>query len=140
MAIEIAKGLREACANVDFVDIFEISEPAEMLEFEKYNGILIGTYTWMGGDVPDEFLDFYEDLPLWDLSKQKAAVFGSYDSLYGNDGAAVDLFVDALEEAGAKILLTPFKIELEPDSNEIKKCRSYGKKFADRLKDILSTF
>src|SRR5699024_7854456 len=100
MAFAIAEGLRGDQVNVTVKDIFEIRDEVETLNLSQYDALLIGTYTWMDGDVPDEFLTFYDDLPLWDLTGQKGAVFGSYDSTYGNDGAAIELFIDALKEAG----------------------------------------
>lgn len=133
MAFAVAEGLCKKKANVDIIDIFEIHGRTESFDLTRFSGILIGTYTWMDGDIPDEFLSFYNDLPMWDLSKQKVAVFGSYDSLYGNDGAAVDLFVDTLKDAGANVILSPLKIELVPDSNELKICKEFGEEFVAKL-------
>ena len=56
--------------------------PEDLLEYE---GILIGTHTWDDGEIPDEFMVFYEELDQFDLSGKKAGVFGSGDSFYGPD-------------------------------------------------------
>lgn len=133
MAFAVAEGVRKKDLNVEVIDIFELNGSGETFNLDEYNGILIGSYTWMDGDVPDEFLTFYDDLPLWDLNGPKAAVFGSYDSMYGNDGAALGLFIDALKDAGAEVTLPPLKIELVPDSDELETCKNFGKNFAAKL-------
>ncbi|HET6528329.1 MAG TPA: flavodoxin [Balneolaceae bacterium] len=131
----IVQGMREKGATVDVTDIFELTEGT--LGLEKYDGILIGTYTWMDGDVPDEFLSFFESLPNRDLRGQKAAVFGSYESFYGNEGAAIDLFTDALKTAGAEVVLPPLKIELSPEPDEVINCIAYGKKFVSKFDESI---
>lgn len=78
MAVSIAKELTSSGIKVDVKGAFECF--AEDLTF--YDGIMIGSYTWGDGDLPDEMLDFYEELKNTDLKGKAGAVFTSGDSLY----------------------------------------------------------
>lgn len=134
MALEIAEGIRESGEEVDILEAFE----ADGSILNDYNGILIGTYTWGNGDLPDELLDFYEEMKQLDLSGKKAAVFGSFDWLYEDGGIAVDMIRDTLKQQGAEIVQDDLKVELEPTEEERTKCRSFGKQFVKQVPSIQS--
>jgi flavodoxin I len=59
---------------------------------------LLGAYTWGDGELPDDFLDFYDEMDRIQLIGKKAAVFGSCDSAYPKFGAAVDIVIKKLNE------------------------------------------
>ncbi|HET7627191.1 MAG TPA: flavodoxin [Bacillales bacterium] len=127
MAKEIEAGIRSKKESVDVLEAFETDASA----MEAYEGILIGTYTWGDGDLPDELLDFYEDMKQLDLTGKKAAVFGSFDSSYGDDGIAVDQMRDALQRQGAEIVQEELKVELSPTPDDRALCREFGERFAE---------
>ncbi|KRG13021.1 flavodoxin [Lederbergia galactosidilytica] len=103
-------------------------------ELHEYDGILIGTYTWDGGVVPDEFMDFYEELDEEDLTGKIAAVFGSGDSYYRYTyGAALSLFSKKLSELGAEIVLPNFLIELFPEDKDLASAQQFAKHFSQTL-------
>ncbi|GIN57932.1 flavodoxin [Lederbergia ruris] len=103
-------------------------------ELHEYDGILIGTYTWDGGVVPDEFMDFYEELDEEDLTGKMAAVFGSGDSYYTNTyGAALTLFAEKLSESGAEIVLPNFLIELFPEDEDLASAKQFAQHFIQSL-------
>lgn len=77
--------------------------------------------------MPDEFLDFYDELDDLDLSGKQAAVFGSADSSYPNYGGAVDLLEEKLEELVAVLVAKGLKVELGPTDPEKAACRELGK-------------
>jgi flavodoxin I len=58
-----------------------------------------------------QFLDFYEEMDGVNLNGKMAAVFGSYDSAYGNIGLAVDILSEKLLELEADVVLDGLKIE-----------------------------
>ncbi len=58
MADLIEKGLKEAGASVDRHEAMDID--AELLH--DYSHILLGAYTWGDGDLPDDFIDLYEEM------------------------------------------------------------------------------
>jgi len=129
MADAIAEGVREAGAELVQKNVMDCSAG----ELAKYDGILLGAYTWGDGDLPDEFLDFYEEMDGLDLSGKKAAVFGSCDSSYSEYGAAVDTLIAKLKELGAEVVLDGLKIELSPSQDEKSECKQYGSKFVQLL-------
>ena len=130
----IGDGIIQAGAVVDQKDILE----ADAADLQYYDGILLGAYTWGDGDIPDEFLDFYEEMDTLDLSGKKAAVFGSCDSSYEHRGGAVDLLIKKLTELGAEIVLDGLKIELTPSSEEKEQCIQYGKSFVEKCNELLA--
>ena len=68
-----------------------------------YDGIIIGAYTWGDGELPDEFIDFYDEMAGLNLSGKKAGAFGSGDTSYPIYCAAVDMIESKLKELGAAI-------------------------------------
>lgn len=134
MALAIAEGIREAGEAVDIVEAFE----AEASVLSAYDGILIGTYTWGDGVLPDELLDFYEEMETLDLTGKKAAVFGSFDWTYGDGGIAVDIMKDQLEKLNADIALDMLKVEFDPTPDEREDCKTFGRQFVGHLSAALS--
>lgn len=69
--------------------------------------------------MPDEGIDFYDDLGSVDLSTVKFGVAGSGDLFYEEDYCvAVDAFSKALIKAKAIQGVPNLKINLYPDSND----------------------
>lgn len=135
MAEEIGKGVREAGATVDIKDIL-LADVKDLLEYE---GILLGAHTWGDGELPDEFLDYYEEMDGISLNGKLAAAFGSCDSAYEHRGRAVDLLLDKLAERGATVALDGLKIELMPTADEQRDCRQFGKDFIGKIRATKET-
>lgn len=129
MADAFAKGLREAGIEPVVKSVVD----ANAAELAKYDGILLGAYTWGDGELPDDFLDFYEELDEVDLNGRKALVFGSADSSYSEFGAAVDILVDKLKERGADVIQPGLKVELNPSKDEKEKCKQLGQELAQAI-------
>lgn len=125
MANAIAEGISEAGAKVEIKDIL-LADTKDLLD---YDGILLGAYTWGDGGLPDEYLDFYEEMDQFNLAGKKAAVFGSCDSMYEQRGKAVDTLMEKLEEIGAEVVLEGLKIDLSPSKDEIEDCKQFGRDF-----------
>lgn len=129
MATYIAEGMKEKGIQLDVKECFEI-DPEELVQ---YDGIIFGSYTWGDGELPDEFLDFYDELDHLDFHCKKSAVFGSGSTLYSNYGGAVDLLAGKLKERGADIICSPLKIELTPNEKDELICKEFGRQFALKL-------
>ncbi|MFS0862914.1 flavodoxin [Fredinandcohnia sp. 179-A 10B2 NHS] len=129
MAKIIAESVIENGLQVEVKDCWEVL-PEELL---KYDGILLGTYTWGEGALPDEFLDLYEELDGLDFTTKKGAVFGSGSSMYPYFARAVDLLTEKLQKCGAEMILPPLKIELSPTEKEQSLCREFGKQFSEKV-------
>ncbi|MEI7025152.1 flavodoxin [Paenibacillus sp. y28] len=131
MADAVAAGVQEAGGEIEQKDVIDASAS----ELEQADGILLGAYTWGDGDLPDEFLDFYEEMDNVDLTGKIAAVFGSCDSAYPAYGAAVDLLIEKLRERGAVVLQEGLKIELSPSNEETEICKEFGRTFFKNLSE-----
>ncbi|MBO1515199.1 flavodoxin [Metabacillus bambusae] len=131
MAQAIAKGVKEMGEQIEVIDVFD---GPDVIDLESVDGILLGAYTWGDGELPDDFLDFYDEMDSIQLIGKKAAVFGSCDSAYPEFGAAVDILIKKLKERGAEVFSKELKIELTPGVKEIEECRTFGKKFVTFLK------
>ena len=129
MAEAIAEGVREQGIELNVKEVLD----AVAVELEQYDGILLGAYTWGDGELPDDFLDFYDELDDVDLTGKKAAVFGSCDSSYEKYGAAVDILIEKLQERGAEVVLEGLKVELTPTNEEKQLCIAFGRNFAKQL-------
>ncbi|MBB6176826.1 flavodoxin I [Anoxybacillus tengchongensis] len=129
MAEAIADGVREQGIELDVKEVLD----ATATELEQYDGILLGAYTWGDGELPDDFLDFYDELDNVDLTGKKAAVFGSCDSSYEKYGAAVDILIEKLQERGAEVILDGLKIELTPTDEDKQLCIAFGRDFVKQL-------
>ena len=132
MAQAISEGVKENGHEIKLIDSYE----AHATELIKYDGILIGTFTWGAGELPDEMLDFYDELFKVDLTGKKAAVFGSFDSLYGDNGIAVDIIIEALQKQGAAVIADGYKIELTPTAEQLEECKDFGKWFSDQVTQV----
>ncbi|WP_077620562.1 flavodoxin [Bacillus sinesaloumensis] len=130
MATYIAEGIKEKGVQLDVKECFEVT-PGDLV---KYDGIIIGSYTWGDGELPDELIDFYDEMDQLEFHHKKSAVFGSGSTLYSNFGGAVDLLMEKLKERGAEIIGSPLKVEYTPNDQDEIACKDFGRLFADRLK------
>ena len=81
---EIADIVAEAFENMDIeVEINECTQ-VDADEFEEADICVVATYTYDDGDLPDEIVDFYEDLQELDLSGKIYGVCGSGDTFTMN--------------------------------------------------------
>lgn len=102
-------------------DVLEVSQ-AEAEDFLDYDACLIGSYTYgVDGVLPDEMLDFYDDLVQLDLSGKVFGVFGSGDTYYEYFCAAVDHFEKAFLSIGAKPGGATCKINLNAEEEDIQR-------------------
>jgi flavodoxin I len=123
----IGEGIQEAGANVRILDILE----SDVIEILNYKGVLLGAYTWGDGELPDEFLDFYDEMNVLNLQGKIAAAFGSCDSSYEHFGGAVDILTNKLKALGADVVLDGLKIEQTPTDIDREKCIEFGKSFVN---------
>lgn len=129
MSEVIEKGVQEAGVEVVRKDAYD-AKAEELLE---YDGIILGAYTWGDGELPDEFLDFYEDMCELSLNGKKAAVFGSGDTSYAQYCGAVDLLENKLKELGAEIVHESLKFEYNASDKELQQGKTIGHAVAGLL-------
>lgn len=127
----IAQALEEKGMDVE---VEEISQ-ADPADFEEVDLCVVCPYTYDEGSLPDEGIDFYEELADVDLTGKIYGVAGSGDTFYGEYfGLAIDKFGKALENAGAKQGAQNVKINLAPDSDEdIKRLDDFAQALAQAV-------
>ncbi|GAK48290.1 flavodoxin [Secundilactobacillus oryzae JCM 18671] len=97
----------------------EISQ-TDVSVFNDVDICVVVPYTYDEGALPEEGLDFYEDLQELDLTGKVFGVAGSGDVFYEDDyNVAVDRFSEAFEKAHATKGTESVKINLEPDEEDI---------------------
>ena len=102
-------------------------------DLNPYDRILIGSYTWGDGDLPDEVMDFYEELKSTDLTGKTAAVFGAGDSSYNYFARAVDIFEETLRiSRGCMVLINGLKVDRESEEDIRTKCKEFSKQKTNR--------
>ena len=90
--------------------------------------VVVVSYTFDKGSLPDEALDFYEDLVDTDLSGIVYGVSGSGDDFYGDDFAvAIDKFEQQFEKTGAVKGAEGVKVNLSPDATATKALQAFTK-------------
>lgn len=100
------------------VEMSEVSQ-TDAADFETTDVCVIASYTYDQGIVPDEALDFYEDMQDLDLSNKVYGVCGSGDTFYEDFCRAVDEFAQAFEKVGATKGAESVKVELDPEQEDI---------------------
>lgn len=98
----------------------EISQ-ADASEFEAVDICVVVPYTYDEGALPEEGLDFYDDLQDLDLSGKVYGCAGSGDTFYEDDYCrAVTDFSNALKSTGAKQGSADVFVNLAPEGDDIK--------------------
>lgn len=133
MAELIAAGLRDSGVAAD-LKMVEDCSASSLLDYDAY---LLGAYTWGDGELPDEFLDFTEEMQELDLSGKLTAIFGSGDTAYHLYCGAVDELEEKVKAVGSELALESLKIELGPSKEEQAMCREFGAKFAKSLLAVI---
>ncbi|WP_048826928.1 flavodoxin [Bacillus sp. B-jedd] len=126
MADVIGAELAQFGVEVVQKDVFE-AHGGEIVDFDL---ILLGSYTWGDGELPDEMADFYSELLEVDLAGKRAAVFGAGDSSYEHFAMAVDILEETLKAQGCVLLIDGVKADGEPEEELKEMSRSFGKKVA----------
>ncbi|AYE58556.1 flavodoxin [Lactiplantibacillus plantarum] len=98
----------------------EISQ-ADATEFNDVDICVVVPYTYDEGALPEEGLDFYEDLQDLDLTGKIYGCAGSGDTFYDDDYCrAVTDFSDALKKAGATQGAKDVFVNLAPEADDVK--------------------
>jgi flavodoxin short chain len=119
---DIADIVTEALEDADVqVEETEISQTDPSV-FENVDICVVCPYTYDEGALPEEGMDFYDDLSELDLKGKIFGVAGSGDVFYEEFyNTSVDKFEEAFEKTGATKGSDSIKINLEPDEKDIEK-------------------
>ncbi|WP_125708461.1 flavodoxin [Companilactobacillus zhongbaensis] len=117
------------------VEMSEISQ-TDPSDFEDADVCIIASYTYDQGIVPDEALDFYDDMQDLDLTGKVYGTCGSGDTFYEDFCSAVDEFAKVFEETGATKGAEPVKIELEPEQDDIDKLDKFAEALYQKAQEM----
>ena len=118
---DVADLVTDALENLGVeVDEKEITM-ADVADFDDADICVVCPYTYDEGDLPEEGLDFYDDLREADLKGKIYGVAGSGDTFYADDYCrAVDDFGQAFEDANATKGAENLHIDLAPEADDVK--------------------
>jgi flavodoxin I len=123
LAQSIASYLPEA-------DLFRINE-FDLHTLSDYDGLLIGTYTWGDGDLPNRMLPFYEHLETASISHMVTGVFGTGETNYNRFCGAIDRFRDMLYVQTQ--LAVTLKIEQMYQESDLPRIQKFANIFEAKL-------
>jgi len=119
------------------VDVFQ-SYDADPFDFEDYDICIVGTYTYgTNADLPDEIVDFYEELEDVALENKVYGVFGSGDIFYGDLYClCVDYFEDQFEKTGATQGADGVRYNLDPEEEATADLKQFAKKLLEKHENM----
>ena len=130
---EIADIVAEALENMDIdVEINECTQ-VDAEDFQEADICVVATYTYDDGDLPDEIVDFYEDLQELELPGKIYGVCGSGDTFYDEFCKSVDDFNAAFAKTGAVKGAESVKVDLNAEEEDIENLEAFAKSLVSKL-------
>lgn len=114
------------------VDIDECTT-VDAADFEDADVAIVATYTYGDGDLPDEIVDFYEDLADVDLEGKIFGVVGSGDTFYDYFCKSVDEFENQFALTGAIKGADSIKVDLAAEDEDIEKLEAFAETIANKI-------
>ncbi|WP_267201557.1 flavodoxin [Limosilactobacillus kribbianus] len=130
---DVADIITEVLENQDVeVEETEITM-ADPADFEDVDICVVCPYTYDEGALPEEGMDFYEDLQDEELDGKVYGVAGSGDTFYGDNFCkAVDDFGKVFEETGATKGSENVHVNLAPEEDDIVKLDEFAKQLVEK--------
>lgn len=130
MANIVAETLEARGISVDILDAMQ----ADVQEFLDYDICLVGSYTYgVDGVLPDEMIDFHEELGELDLTGKIFGVFGSGDDFYEVFCAAIDFFEQQFIVTGATQGGESVKVNLNAEEEDVIRLQALANSIADKV-------
>jgi flavodoxin short chain len=114
------------------VEIDECTQ-VDASDFEDADICVVATYTYDDGHLPDEIMDFYDDLLELDLSGKIFGVCGSGDTFYDFFCKAVDDFEEAFIKTGAVKGAENVKVDLAAEEEDIQNLEAFAKSLVEKI-------
>lgn len=108
-------------------------------DFKDADICVVATYTYSDvgdGVLPDEAVDFYEELEDLDLTGKVYGCCGSGDKFYDAFATSVDDFDKAFAKTGATKGADNVKIDLAPEDDDIKALEAFTKALVDKQANL----
>lgn len=114
------------------VDIDECTT-VDAADFADADIAIVASYTYGDGELPDEIVDFYDDMQDLDLSGKIYGVIGSGDTFYDEFCKSVDDFEAAFEKTGAEKGADSVKVDLAAEEDDIVKLEAFAETLAAKV-------
>ena len=126
----LAEALEERGVEVDMKECTS----AQASEFHNYDINVVATYTYgTDGDLPDEIVDFYEELEEEDLTGKVYGALGSGDTFYDYFCHSVDEFENQFTFTGATKGADSVKVDLSAEDEDIENLEAFAEKISEAL-------
>lgn len=131
---EIADILAESLEDLGVeVDVKDCSS-ASASEFQDYDVCVVATYTYgTDGDLPDEIVDFYDELADEDLSGKVYGALGSGDTFYDKFCQSVKDFDVQFAKTGATKGAENVYVDLNAEEEDVKNIEAFAKSIVSKL-------
>ena len=135
-------GNTEEIANIVGDELTNLGVETEVIDcsstdaasFADYDICIVATYTYGMGDLPDEIVDFYEELEEVDLSGKVFGVCGSGDTSYGEHYCqSIDDFETQFMKTGATLGAESVKIEFNAEDEDIDNLKAFAKSLVESV-------
>lgn len=114
------------------VDIDECTT-VDAADFEDADVAIVATYTYSDGELPDEIVDFYEDLADVNLSGKIYGVVGSGDTFYDYFCQSVDEFENQFALTGATKGADSVKVDLAAEDEDIENLENFAEQISAKV-------
>lgn len=100
-------------------------------DIDRFDAVLVGTYTWGSGEIPREMQGVYRHIENTGNKHLVTAVFGTGDSFFAEFCGGVERFRDMLY--ARTNLAAVLKVELMPEEKDWVRCGKFVGAVARRL-------
>ena len=114
------------------VDIDECTT-VDAADFEDADVAIVATYTYSDGELPDEIVDFYEDLADVNLSGKIYGVVGSGDTFYDYFCQSVDEFENQFALTWATKGADSVKVDLAAEDEDIENLENFAEQISAKV-------
>lgn len=122
--------LTEFMKYTNDVECFDVNDLPKELNYNYFDVVLFGTYTWGEGELPDSMIPLYEKLPILLNKHQYTACFGSGDTFYGADFChALDILGYQLKDISSFQCL--LRVEARPTTDDIPRVEKLAKRMVE---------
>lgn len=130
----LEKAFEELGAEVELMESYD----ADPYDYQDYDINVVGSYTYgVNANLPDEIVDFYEELEELDLTGKVYGAFGSGDTFYvGKYCLCVDYFEDQFEKTNATKGSAGIKYHLDPSEEAIADLNNFAKELVEKYEEM----
>lgn len=130
----LKEAFEELNAEVELVESYD----ADPFDYEDYDINVAGTYTYgMNANLPDEIVDFYEELKDVDLTGKVYGAFGSGDKFYvGKYCLCVDYFEEQFEKTNASKGSNGVKYDLDPSEEDTIHLKNFARELVEKHQEM----